>query len=70
MQAMLPQHNQVSEFFFVGNVDTTRLTNIIEPLEKANNDVSPIIQKCLDAFILKCLKQKKIKDQNHKTEEV
>ncbi|KAJ8687857.1 hypothetical protein QAD02_023652 [Eretmocerus hayati] len=62
MQAMLSQHDQISEFFFVGNMNVKSINGCIELLNKAGNDVYPVLQQSLVKSVLKILKRQKKKD--------
>lgn len=53
MQASLPQHGQISEFFLIGNMNMKHITNAIEMIKKANKDICPLLQQCLVKSIFK-----------------
>ena len=63
MQAMLSQHDQISEFFFVGSIDVNSINKYMEVLNKASDDVYPVIQQCLVKSIKKMLKRKKKEEE-------
>lgn len=56
MSAMLPQFGQISQFFFKGNLDCDKLDSVIEPLQKANLDIQPLLQQCVEKFLMKKLR--------------
>ncbi|XP_012257428.2 exosome complex component MTR3 [Athalia rosae] len=58
MQATLPQHDQVSEFFLVGNIDVTAIKQSIETLTAASKNICPLMQQCLVKTVLRALKKK------------
>ena len=59
MQAMLSQHDQISEFFLVGSMDVNSIKKTMEVLSKASDDIYPVLQQSLVKSIMKILKQKK-----------
>lgn len=59
MQAMLSQHDQISEFFLIGSMDMNRINFSIETLNKAGNEVYPMLQQSLTKSIMKALKKRK-----------
>ena len=58
VQASMPQHNQISEFFVVGCLDMATIKSQIESLNKAGDEVYPVMQQCLVKSIARFLKQK------------
>lgn len=63
MQAMLLQHDQISEFFFAGSMDTNCLIDSVEILKKASNEIYPLLEDCLTKYVYKMLKKKKNDDK-------
>lgn len=63
LQASMPQHSQISEFFLVGSLDMAIIKSQIESLNKAGDDIYPVMQQCLVKSIARFLKQKKKEDQ-------
>ncbi|XP_001606070.1 exosome complex component MTR3 [Nasonia vitripennis] len=59
MQAMLLQHDQISEFFLVGSMDVDCVNNSMELLSKTCSDVHPILQQSLTKLVMKMLKREK-----------
>ncbi|KAK2577485.1 hypothetical protein KPH14_003583 [Odynerus spinipes] len=57
MQASLPQHGQISEFFLVGSLNMKHVTNAIEMIKEANKDIYPLLQQCLVKSIFKAFKE-------------
>lgn len=53
MQANLLQKNQVSELYFVGNIDLERIKSTMDALTKASNDLSLVTQQYLVKLALK-----------------
>lgn len=53
MLASLPQHNQISEIFSVGNADVKSIIHATELLNTANNDICPVVQQCLVKTVMK-----------------
>ncbi|CAK9822072.1 Exosome complex component MTR3 [Anthophora retusa] len=51
--ASLPQHNQISEVFLIGNTDVNSIIHATEMLTKANKDICPVLQQCLVKNIMK-----------------
>lgn len=51
--ASLPQHNQISEVFLIGNVDIKCITYATEALTTANKDICPVIEQCLVKTIMR-----------------
>lgn len=58
MQATLPQHDQVSEFFLVGSVDVDGVKESIETLTVASKNICPVVQQCLVKTVMRALKRK------------
>lgn len=58
MQAMLSQHDQISEFFFVGSIDADSINKSMEILSKTSSDVYPVLQQSLIKTITKELKRR------------
>ncbi|XP_014216517.1 exosome complex component MTR3 [Copidosoma floridanum] len=59
MQAMLSQHDQISEFFLVGSMDVDCINNSVDILNKAGADIYPVLQDALVKSVTKVLKKKK-----------
>ncbi|XP_058792767.1 exosome complex component MTR3-like isoform X2 [Phymastichus coffea] len=62
MQAMLPQHDQISEFFLIGSMNLKCINSSIETLNKAGNEVYPTLQQSLTKSIKKMFKKRKEED--------
>lgn len=62
MQASLTQHNQVSELFFVGDIDFQTIENVMVLLNAASNDICLVVQQCLVKSVCKTLKHSKNND--------
>ncbi|XP_068989601.1 exosome complex component MTR3 isoform X3 [Neodiprion pinetum] len=58
MQAALPQHDQISEFFLVGSINIDCIKQAIETLTVANKNICPVVQQCLVKTVLRALKRK------------
>ncbi|XP_046734008.1 exosome complex component MTR3-like isoform X1 [Diprion similis] len=58
MQAALPQHDQISEFFLVGSIDVESIKQVIETLTVANKNICPVVQQCLVKTVLRALNRK------------
>ncbi|XP_076298992.1 exosome complex component MTR3 [Lasioglossum baleicum] len=56
--ASLPQHNQISEVFLVGNIDTDSVMHATDVLTVINKDICPVLQQCLVKTIMKLHKAK------------
>lgn len=54
--SLLHTHKQISQFYQSGNVSLEKLTNAINILEKAAEDIVPLTQKCLLKHVTKTLK--------------
>ncbi|KAF3430092.1 hypothetical protein E2986_07214 [Frieseomelitta varia] len=57
--ASLPQHNQISEVFLIGSIDTNTINQATEILTAANKDICPVLQQCLVKTIMKLHNEKK-----------
>ncbi|KAF7417907.1 hypothetical protein HZH68_000560 [Vespula germanica] len=57
IQASLPQLEQISEFFLVGNLSMKHITNAIEIIKQANKDICPLLQQCLVKSVFKVFKE-------------
>ncbi|XP_016909813.1 exosome complex component MTR3 [Apis cerana] len=51
--ASLAQHNQVSEVFLIGSIDTNSIIQATEILTTVNKDICPVLQQCLVKTIMK-----------------
>ncbi|XP_003697651.1 exosome complex component MTR3 [Apis florea] len=51
--ASLAQHNQVSEVFLIGSIDTKSIIQATEILITVNKDICPVLQQCLVKTIMK-----------------
>ncbi|XP_003402091.1 exosome complex component MTR3 [Bombus terrestris] len=51
--ASLPQHNQISEVFLIGSINTNSVVQATEILTAANKDICPVLQQCLVKTIMK-----------------
>ena len=51
--ASLPQHDQISEVFLIGNVDTDSIIRATDILTAANEDICPVLQQCLVKTVMK-----------------
>ncbi|KAK0180888.1 hypothetical protein PV327_003223 [Microctonus hyperodae] len=69
MQASLTQHNQISEFYFVGNIDYQSITKAMELLTEISNDICLVAQQCLVRSVTKTLKMKKEKNDEDEENE-
>ncbi|XP_011499201.1 PREDICTED: exosome complex component MTR3-like [Ceratosolen solmsi marchali] len=58
MQAMLSQHDQISEFFLTGSMDINFVNSSIDILSKTSNEIYPVLQEALRKSILKMIKKK------------
>lgn len=58
MQALMPQHDQISEFFVLGNLDLESVKKAMTFLEEGNRIMFPILQQQLTKLIMKSLKKK------------
>jgi hypothetical protein len=63
MQAMLSQHDQISEFFLVGSMDVNFINTSMNTLSKISNEIYPILQQSLRKSIIKMIKRKKEGDE-------
>ncbi|XP_047370509.1 exosome complex component MTR3-like [Vespa velutina] len=66
VQASLPQLEQISEFFLVGNLNMEHITNAIEVIKQANKDICPLLQQCLVKSVFKVFKEKERKKKDIK----
>ncbi|XP_035726925.1 exosome complex component MTR3-like [Vespa mandarinia] len=66
VQASLPQLEQISEFFLVGNLNMEHITNAIEVIKQANKDICPLLQQCLVKSVFKVFKEKERKKKEIK----
>lgn len=64
MQAMLLQHDQISEFFLVGSMNVNCVNNSMEILSKTCGDIHPILQESLTKLVIKMIKRKKEEEEN------
>ena len=62
MQALMPQHDQISEFFAEGNLNFECIKKATEILENENKKIYPILKNYLSNSIVKALKMKKEED--------
>ncbi|XP_006620168.1 exosome complex component MTR3-like [Apis dorsata] len=51
--ASLAQHNQVSEVFLIGSIDTNSIIQATEILTTVNKNICPVLQQCLVKTIMK-----------------
>ncbi|XP_015592139.1 exosome complex component MTR3 [Cephus cinctus] len=58
IQANLPQHGQISEFFHVGSMDLANMKPTVEAITTACKELCPVMQQCLVKSVLKALKRK------------
>ncbi|XP_012288249.1 exosome complex component MTR3 [Orussus abietinus] len=58
MQAILPQHTQVSEFFAIGSLDLDCIKSVVDTLTAASKEICPVMQQCLVKSVIKCIKTK------------
>ncbi|XP_011299450.1 exosome complex component MTR3 [Fopius arisanus] len=69
MQAYLPQHDQVAELYFVGDIDISAIAPVLETLTEASKNISLIAQQRLVKSVMKTLKEReKEKEHRIKTE--
>lgn len=47
VQAVLPQHDQISEMFVIGSIDMNSIERSMELLNDAHKDICPILEQCL-----------------------
>lgn len=59
MQANLPQHNQIAELYFVGDIDMSCMKPAVESMNAVSDDICLVLQQCLVKSVIKCLKEKK-----------
>lgn len=58
-QAMLPQHDQISELFLIGSLDINCINSTINKLNKAGTEIYPILQQSLTKSVMKMLRKRK-----------
>ncbi|XP_034947589.1 exosome complex component MTR3-like [Chelonus insularis] len=58
VQASLPQHSQISELYFVGNIDFNLIKSTMDILLSTSNDLCLVMQQCLVKSVIKTLKEK------------
>ncbi|EFN80643.1 Exosome complex exonuclease MTR3 [Harpegnathos saltator] len=56
VQAILSQHNQISEMFVVGSFNTDTIIHSMDLLSTAHKDICPLLEKCLVKTIFKTFK--------------
>lgn len=56
--SILSTHQQISELYQTGCLSLNSLTESIDGLIDANNQIVPLVQKCLVKFVLKHIKNK------------
>ncbi|KAK5648654.1 hypothetical protein RI129_003546 [Pyrocoelia pectoralis] len=54
--AMLSTHEQISEFYQLGNLDLETLNESVNILMNAAKDIVPLVEKCLVDYVTKTLK--------------
>lgn len=47
MQAVLAQHDQISEMFVIGSIDMKSIERSMELLNDVHKDICPILEQCL-----------------------
>jgi len=58
MQAALPQHDQIAELYFVGDIDMVSMKPAIESMIEIGKDICLVLQQCLVKSVMKCLKER------------
>lgn len=64
----MTQHSQISEFYFAGSLDLESLKFHIEKLNKAEEQIFPVMQQSLVKFVVKSLKNKNTETSQNETE--
>lgn len=59
MQAILTQHEQISEFFFVGSMDVQCINSTMEAINKRSEEIHSVLQESLTKSVLKMLRKRK-----------
>lgn len=47
VQAVLPQHDQISEMFMIGSIDMNSIERSMELMNDAHKNICPILEQCL-----------------------
>lgn len=56
VQAVLPQHGQISEILVMGSLDTDTIIHSMDLLNKVHKDICPIIEQCLVKTVFKAFR--------------
>ncbi|XP_063984389.1 exosome complex component MTR3-like [Diachasmimorpha longicaudata] len=64
MQACLPQHDQVAELYFVGDIDVSSISPVLETLTAASKEISLVLQQRLVKSVIRTLKEKEKEKEN------
>lgn len=66
MQASLPQHEQIAELHFSGDIDLNNIKPVLDKLTDTSKDISLVIQQRLVKSVLKTLNnnEKSVKENN------
>jgi len=53
VQAMLPQHDQATEIFMIGNIDVDTIVHSMDLLNEAHKDICLLLEQCLVKNVFK-----------------
>ena len=68
MLASLPQHDQIAELYFVGDIDLVSIKPVIESAAEVSKDICLVLQQCLVKSVLKTVKEKEKEQESNVSE--